>query len=556
MNWPTPRRSLRIARVEYRRSVRAIADNTVQMLGFGVFLLLFVGVPTVGGAYGIYRFGDRIAANLPLLAAARGATAVAWVGVGVITATRTIGKTGRIDREAGMLTTVPARDVVGGLVLAEFGRLFSIAVVPLLATSAAWSVAFGTPVSVVAVPVTAAALLATALLAGHVVGVALKIAFAQSELLARYRSVVFVAAFLVYMAAITSEAFGDVLLRLGTVLRDAPMAYFGDALLVGTTGVDPSFARVAGAVALVAVAIPALLAVDVRAATRLWYTDRVRPESSESRTGGSGTKRNAAGESSLGFLAGVAHRQTRTVTANVWRRTKRSPLRLVYVAYPLFFLVTPLRSAVEIGSIPRSLPVFLAFYGTWAVGASALNPLGDEGAMLPVTLTSTVDGDRFVRGHVLAATLVGLPLVVAATALTGYLSPLAPARWLALAAASAVVTVASTVVALGVGTTFPRFSEVKVTRSRRVVVPSKTAFALYSVVVVLGFGGAALFAVEGAPEVVAGLVAFLADLAGVPLAPGAETVRLAGGAVAVLFGVVAPPAAYRYAVRRFETFTL
>ncbi|MFB9805535.1 hypothetical protein ACFFQF_09290 [Haladaptatus pallidirubidus] len=48
MNWPNPRRSASIARVEYRRSIRAMLKNPVQLLGFAFFLLLFVGVPTLG----------------------------------------------------------------------------------------------------------------------------------------------------------------------------------------------------------------------------------------------------------------------------------------------------------------------------------------------------------------------------------------------------------------------------------------------------------------------------------------------------------------------------
>ena len=548
MNWPTPHHSARIARVEYRRTVRSIADNPVQMLGMGFFLLVFVGGPTVGGAYVVTEFGEEIVANAPVLAAARGGTAVAWIGLAVMGAARTVGKTGRIDREGGMLTTVPARDVVGGLVLTELARMASVAALPTLAVGAAWAITFGTPVTVLAAPLVLVALLATALLAGHIVGLLLKTAFAQSELLARYKSIVFVVAFLVYMAAITSNALGEVMLYLGEVLRDAPMAWFGDALLLGTPGVAPSLARAGGAVAFVAVTLPALLAVDVRVATRLWYADRVHPESRSTSSSSS--------DSDADFLAGVVPRQTRAVTANVWRRTKRSPLRLLYAAYPLFFLITPLRGAIETGAVPKSLPVFVAFYGTWVVGATALNPLGDEGAMLPVTLTSGVDGDQFVRGHVLAATLVGLPVVVAVTAATGFLSPFSTQRWVALTAATAVVAVAGTVVALGVGTTFPRFSEVRVTRSRQVVVPSKTAFALYSLVVVLGFGGAAVAIVSGFPAAVVGVVGFLTSLAGFPVDLSPPTVRLVAGATAVLLGVVAPPAAYRYAVRRFERFTL
>jgi hypothetical protein len=257
-----------------------------------------------------------------------------------------------------------------------------------------------------------------------------------------------------------------------------------------------------------------------------------------------------------GLLSGVAARPTRAVTANVWRRTKRAPIRLLYGVYPIFMLTGFLQTTVTAGDVSTELPIVVALYGTWVIGASTLNPLGDEGAMLPVTLLSSVRGGQFVRGHVLAVTLVGLPLVVAATALTGYLSPLDPTAWLGLTAASAVLGVAGAIVAVGVGTVFPRFGEVRVTRSRNVVVPSKTAFAVYSVAVVAGFGGAAVAWVPGGADLVSTMIAFWSALLWQELAISATTIRVVGGTVAVLLGVVAPPVAYRYTARTFETYTL
>ncbi|SIR53233.1 hypothetical protein SAMN05421858_2677 [Haladaptatus litoreus] len=547
MNWPNPRRSASIAKIEYRRSIRAMLKNPVQLLGFAFFLLVFVGGPTLGGSYVAYRFGgqiDQLPDSLPLLDFARGGLAVAWLSITALVVARAVGKTGRIDHEAGILTTVPARDAVGGLVLAEFARIGSVVALPLLSISAAWSVALGTPTVFITIVLAMLGLFTTAILAGHIVGLLLKVAFARSELLTQYKSVIAVAGFAVYMAAILSNALGRVMTTLGGLLQDVPTAWLGDVFMLGIPGISVSLSRVGGAVAFVAVTIPVLVSLDVRTATWLWYGDQVQVEN----------KKYDSDESSADFLSGFVSRPTRTVTANVWRRTKRAPLRLLYVVYPVFFMTAPLQNAVQTGVISDFLAISIALYGAWAIGATALNPLGDEGAMLPVTITSTIRGEQFVRGHVLAVTLVGLPFVVVATAVAGVLSPLE--HWVGLTVGSALLSVAGTVVALAIGTVFPRFSSVRVTRSRRVVVPSKSAFALYTILLLAGFAGTAVAAVPAGAAMVSNVISFWSSLLWQPILLPPSTIRIVGGAVAVFLGVVAPPLAYRYTVRKFDRYVL
>ncbi|MGA9403317.1 hypothetical protein [Haladaptatus sp.] len=546
MNWPTPRRSASIARMEYRRSIRAIAKNPVQMLAFGVFLLLPAGA-TVLGAYLAYKLGGELrTTSAPILMGARGAFAVAWVGLSVMVASRSIGKTGRIDNEAGMLTTVPARDVVGGLLGGELMRFVTVGAIPILAISGALSASLGTPLPLITIVLALLGLTLLALLSGHIVGLLLKLALARSEVLAQYKSIIAVVVFVLYMGAIVTNAFGDIMTSLGLILQNAPTAWLGDFLVLGIPGASPSLARVGGAVALVVVGVPILSAIDVQLATRLWYGDRVQPEN----------KQYDADETNADFLAGIASRPTRSVVENVWRRTKRAPLRLLYVIYPIFFLTGPIQDAVQAGHVTGSLPVHVSFYGAWALGGATLNPLGDEGAMLPVTLISTVGGKQFVKGHMIAVSIVGLPIIVVATALTGFLSPLEPTRWILLTGVSVLLGLAGIAVAIGIGSTFPRFGEVNVTKSRRAVVPSKTAFVTYSAVLMIGYGGAVVAITPSTAASVASMVHFLTGVLGYALKVSPGRVRLVAGAVAAMLGVVAPPAAYRYSIRRFDSYVL
>lgn len=545
MNWPALDTSLAIARVEYRRSLRATLQNKTQLLGFGIFLLLFVGVPTVGGSYAAYTYGERILDALPVLDGARGALALAWLGPVALIAQRAVGKTARIEHEAGMLTTVPAPDVLGGLVLAEAVRVLSVAAVPVVAVAGAFALGIGAPAAFISVVLALLAVFVTALLAGHIVGVVIKIVIGQSELLTRYKSVLAVVAFIAYFVAVSSEAFGRALVELFGLLQASPTAWFGDLLVAGVPGIAPSPVRIAGALALVAVGVPVLLAIDVRAAERLWYADRAQP----------GTRTYEGSDADSTVLSRIAAGPTRAVVNKIWRRTRRAPIRLIYVVYPLFLLFAPLQQAFTTGAVPASLPVLLALYGTWAVGAAALNPLGDEGALLPVTLTTGVRGGQFVRGHVLAVATVGLPLVVGATALAGLLSPLDPSSWVTLAAVSAVLCVVGPVLALAIGTRFPRFGTVRVSRSREVVVPSKTAFACYTLVVAVGALGSAVALIPSVVALLSGLLGFVTGYLDLSVAIGASALRV-GGTVALALGLVAPPLAYRYVSRRFDSYTL
>jgi ABC-2 type transport system permease protein len=544
MNWPALDTSLAIARVEYRRSIRA--QSRLKLLGSVVFLLLFVGAPTVGGTYAAYTYGERIIDALPVLAGARGALALAWLGPVALIAQRAVGKTARIEHETGMLTTVPAPDVLGGLVLAEAARVLSVVAVPVVAVAGALALGIGAPAAFLSIVVALLAVFVTALLAGHIVGVGIKIVVGQSELLTRYKSVIAVVALLAYFVAVSSEAFGRALIELFGLLQSTPMAWFGDLLVAGIPTVSPSPLRIVGALALVAVGVPVLLAIDVRAAERLWYADRAQP----------GTRTYEGTDSDSTVLSWVAAGPTRAVVTKVWRRTRRAPIRLIYVVYPLFFLFAPLQQAFTTGEIPASLPILLALYGVWAVGAAALNPLGDEGALLPVTLTTGVRGGQFVRGHVLAVVTVGLPLVAGATALAGFLSPLDPAGWTALVAVSAALCVAGPVLALAIGTRFPRFGAVRVSRSREVVVPSKTAFACYTLVVAVGALGSAVALIPGGAVILSGLIGFVAGYFDLSPDIGASVLRVGGGTVALALGLIAPLLAYRYVSRRFDSYTL
>ncbi|WP_135853436.1 hypothetical protein [Halorussus salinus] len=570
MKVPDLSHATRIARVEVRRSVRAMRSSGTRTIAFGFALLFWVAAPTLVGGFLAYRLGQALPTvpfEFPVLDLARGGTAVGWVGLAALAAARSAGGKSEVDSPEGILTTVPARDAALGLLLAEYVRMALVAAIPVLTIAGALAVGAGVGVPLLAVPATAALVLAVGLTVGFPVGIAVNWLTMRVPWVARHKTALLVVAGGLYFFAFVSDTFNEVVTFLQRALRDTPLAWFGDAALLGLPGIDAVAVHALGAAAVAAVLLPTLAGVGIRAATTVWYTDRAQTteETDETRadagvrgrdgTPAGGTARESGpasegagatslGERALAPLSGLLARPTRTLTLAVWRRTKRAPIRVLYVAYPLFFLYAPLRTAVESG-VSTLLPVMVALYGTWATGALVLNPLGDEGSVLPATLLSGIGGRQFVVAHVLSAALVGVPVVALATAVTGALSPLAPAQWVALTAASALLVVAGTVLAVATGTLLPRFGTVEVFRSREVTMPSKGAFAAYSLALLGGAVGA----------VVALLPALAGFVGGVVGVPGVG-VRVVGGLVAVLVAVVGPVAGFRWAARTFEEFVV
>jgi len=156
---------------------------------------------------------------------------------------------------------------------------------------------------------------------------------------------------------------------------------------------------------------------SVRVSERRWYDDGVdaRARETDSVSGGR--------------LDGLLGRRTAWVARKSWLRARRAPIKLLYVAYPIFVLVTPIQASVEAGRVTSLLPTTIALYGAWLTGALfTLNPLGDEGAVLPVSAITGVTGREFVGGLVTASALLGGPITLVLTAVLAVLSPLPAAR--------------------------------------------------------------------------------------------------------------------------------
>jgi len=542
---PSARNAILVARVEMRRSWRKLRANPGR-LALLALAMVFPALIVVAAPFGAYFLGRTLRGDglsIPLRPIRGFATFFVLLGV-VGNCYRVLQQSGDLDEREGLLTTIPARDAAAGVLLAECGRLLVIGVVPVVGVVVGFALGARSPLSAVVLPGAALGLLALGVTGGFALGMALKLGFARSRFLASHKTAIGAVAFLVYMVVILFPQFAGITGRtfdLYAVLGAVPTGWLADLALLGAPGVSANPLRATLATGVVLVGVPAFTGLSIRLADRYWHADAVHPEDESDAVGTS-----AIDGTLVTVFEGFVSRPTLAVARKTWLRARRAPITLSYVLYPAFAFVVPLQNAVRTGVIPPTLPALVAIYGAWMTGAAfTLNPIGDEAATLPVTLIAPASGARLVRGKILPAVAIGVPATPIATAITGVLSPLGPVSIAGLVVAAVACGVGGAALAAGVGAVFPRFGSVNVTGNREAVVPSLTAFVVFSIgLFVLALPGL----VAGVPAVASGLAtAFDVSRA---------VVTAAGSLLTGLLLGVAGWIASRYAVRTIDSYTL
>ncbi len=542
---PRPRHVTRIARVELRRSLRKLGANgsTVALVALNVLLF---GVFTLAGA-GLAWAGGRALARgvdppLPVVPTARGVVGLAALSVAGFTLARVAGQGADLDSPEGLLSTVPVADAVAGVLLAEAGRALLLVGPPLVLIGGTFAVAAGAPSMAVTLPLATVGLLTATLPVGFAVGFGVRYVLTRYDPIAGHRTLIGATALVVWMVVALSGRLNDVGRALFDPLAATPLGWFADLLFLGVPGLGADPLRAVGAVPVaVALAAPAVAAA-VRLSEAVWLSDPPSPDDDENGTGGwlsVGGDRTPFARPTVRSAVG---RRTSAVATAVWLRARRAPIELTYVLYPVFFGVYVFQDVFQRGSVPAYVPSTVLLYAAWAVGAAfTLNPLGSQGPTLPATLSSRIDGRAYLRGHLVVAAVVGAPVATLLTVGTAVASPLGAAEVGLLAAVTPACSVGAAALATGFGVAFPRFGTVSVTSNREAVIPSKSAAATYSLVLLVLLS----LAVVGLEPTVRGAVV---DALGVP-------------APALVVGAVVPLAAcaslsYRYAAGRIGDYRL
>ena len=582
-----PGHGLSMGWFEFRRTLRDIRRSKRQLVGIG----FGVGMPLLG----ILAAWLLLRGNVPAdfdparygAAGARGQLTAFWVFLAFLVANRTASIRPRADAQSLLLTTVSARTVTVGLWVAETLRVLAYVGTPAVVGALALTDLLGTPAALLTLPLATVLFVASGVTAGSLCGYLAVLAVARVPVVARYKTwlagALSLAVMAVFLGAQTVFPAGPLL----DVLASVPVGWLADVAALGIGVRADTTLAASGIVATLAVVAAGGRAIEL-ATARFWYDSAVSPVADDaaeaSPTGDDGRWLDGALDAALAPVPSpaVGSRRSGRVATMTVLHTIRNPRRLTVLVVPLFALGSSLvSSGVGSGGVGPTLAVGAAALLPWIPSAVfTLNPLGDQQAALPTTLTA-VDARAFVRGVALPGLVYGLPLAVGLTALAGLATPLPPLELAGLVALAAFLTVAAAGVCPAVGVLLPRFSAISVGQADDVLPPRFAAVALSLALVSLPGGYlAALVVAPGTAQVLlAGLVgwvpAVVVDvLAGVlslsldglsgwfsALAErivGVETgaFRLGAAGVVVTAGVASAVAGYRYAVSTVQSFSL
>jgi len=580
-----PHHVVAVGRFEFRRTWRDLWANkrrlALRLLGvaFPSFLLVVGTLVAAGGL----RTG-----TVALTATLRGSVALFWLLGAATVASRVASTRPRPDGEAMLLTTVSARTAALGLLVAESLRALSYVALPLLALTASMVVVLGSTSSLVLVPLAGGLFAVTAVAAGSVVGYAVDWLVAAVPTVARHRTSLGGLAALGFFGVFTLLAVD----RGGvgqSLLAWFPTAWLADLAVLGSpVGGRPTLAVAGVAACLAWLLVGGVLVVRLTAAR--WFADPAVVAGDESPAEAGATRATtstevpAAGSERDGLARAIrpiavpafVDAPSRRVAEWALLRTRRDPRRLTFLLLPAVLVGQSVVNASLQGDNPWAV---LAPAGAvvlpWLAGALvAMNPLGDEGPVLPVTLTA-VTGRDFVRGLVVAGLVVGWPLALVVTAGLDVLAPYPVGQRLGLAVLAGYLTLVSVAIGPAIGLWLPRFSAIRVGQRRAVLPPRMTAVLVHLGLTVLPGGLLALLVV--APGVARALVAAVGGTlpaialraVGGPATPlaavfdgvgltvrsmGPLELRLVLGGLLVVGGLAAAVVAYRRAIRRFDGY--
>ncbi|WP_226042902.1 hypothetical protein [Natrinema sp. DC36] len=548
-NWA--RHSVQLGIVGVRRTIRKLRRNPyrIRLLAFSAICL---GI-CLGGMGVLYALLLRsLTGPFSIPGSVRVGVTALWVFGVWFLVQRSLLYWRTPKAKSFVLTTVSTRTAAVGMLLAEFLAACLFLVAPTVLLVGVVGYAFLSPLTLLMIPVAVGLFAATAIVVGYGLGFAYLFVTTRSRGFTNQQGQVLVQlVFLAVVVYLVAQFLGAVpAVWEVTTLTWLPPSWLVDLAVLGTP-VTASLGRaLAGVLGCVVVLGGGSLVIE-RLAGVYWVTD---PGSAASESEGTATGSRshnggtlAAGISPL-VIPGFVGRPTQRIAQVVLLRLRRAPRRLLFLVTLVVSLGIYLGVLYAQLDEPLSLvPVVCALFFPWLAGAAfGLNPLGDEGAVLPVTLTSSASGRQYVRGFMLPGLLYGLPVTVLCTLVGSVVSPYPLGVQAGFVVIGVVLHVVAVVLAPAAGMRFPRFSSISVSQSGGIVPPSMTAILVYSLAVGL-LGGGILFVLL-APVSIYNVV----TSGMVPV----RWMRLTGVVGGLGGAVVVARWGYIAATRRFEEYTI
>lgn len=391
---------------------------------------------------GAYYYGTVVADEpATVRALVREFAATATVGAAALALVGALASDDWAEPPTEVVTAVSLPAAADGVLLEELLEC-SWFLAPLSVGGAlAFAAGTGDPVTLVGALVGATAIALSGLLVGTAAGVAARAGLRRvPRLYAARLAIGSLLLFATFAALAVSRT-------AGSALAGTPLAWYGDLVLATAPGAGADPVRALAALALTGALALASLAIVRRIVRSLWLGEPISEDVTVDGTIDR-SRRNAALERLLG-------RPTVAVVRTTWRRLRRSPRAMLYVALPLGF-VGPVAVEVAVRS-PGLVPVLLTVSAAVAVGlGTTLNPLGNERDGLSTALAVPGGHRTLLRGHALGAVLPGAPTVGTVAVVSGAVVGYEPVALLALTLVGVVLAVAGVGVSLGVGAFFPK----------------------------------------------------------------------------------------------------
>ncbi len=552
---------------DFRRTLTGMWEDKSR-LSMTVGPMVFIGI--VGLAL-LVAFAEELQglSGVTLPDGARGQVAMFWVFGVYICANRLVTQRSRVEAEAFVLTTVSARTAAMGHIIAETLRGLAYVAAPTIVLTATGFIIFGSPGVVLTIPIATVMFVMTVILTATAVGYLIAWLLTHVKFIRRYKSIIGGSLVAIIMGGYLMAIMGPMEGLNMSFLGWLPPGWLLDVGVLGVGGaIEGSTVKAAGSMLSSALLlIGGVLATD-RITNGYWYS---APVSIDDDGGPIDHSKRSYQLGPLPFPQRISQ-PTRRVAEWVILRSIRDPSRLSYLTVPAIVVFDAVYIAYSDGVLAVTLAPVFAVGLPWIISEVAgMNPLGDEGSMLPL-LVASISGRQYIHGLLVPGLVVGLPLAGILTGLAGMISPYSPVEIAGLVGIAMYLTLVAVTIAPALGMAMPRFDAISIGRSGDVLPPRMSTIVCHSVSVVVP--GAVLsgllldpestrtalsFIIGGIPALVLGALnvggvewfeQVLADIQATDIA----TLRYGLGGGILVGGFLVAGICYQYAVRRFENF--
>jgi ABC-2 type transport system permease protein len=537
------RQGIKIARAEWTRHHREFGSLLTER---PVLLVILIGVASALGWLG-HSLGRAFIAGQPLPTDALSLfVSAAFIWMVWRSSKYTHVRFERLNPDM-LLTTVPARTAALGLLGFVYARLLTTLVVPILGIAIGSAIGFQSPT-----------VAPTVVLAGTCIAVFAAVLGTTSRLAARlvalrlvraryYRDLLIVFGWIpLIIAAMLLQELSLSLAPLAGLFGALPLAWFVDLALIGaptdTVGSSHHSLRV---FALLGTTVPVFTAATAILARHVWEHD------SASSTGTRGSHSLLKTGIVERFVGERIPQAMYTVARERWLMERRVPQGLLSTGYALLFMGVVGFPLVALAGSTTSLLVFFAVTLGLATGvAFTSDPIGTEYRALPMLFTS-VTGQQFVGGSLLAATVVGIPLIALVIAPLGVVGPVGFGQTFLIVLLGSAVCTCTAAVATMVGLDVERFNYAPVpfffTDVPIYAEVGAAAFLRHGLVLAIGVFASIPAFVGTAPPIYEAIAAH-----GVPTV----VVQIGALLLTLLFAAIITRTAFRAAVQRFRDYQL